>query len=725
MINFAENLQIQAMKKFLPLFFCLCTIISLNAQTIAEIQGTSQDSPYDGQEVSTSGIVTATHGDGYYLQDGTAVRSGIYVYDQTYSPALGDSIQLTGTVDEFFNLTELKDISAFTVISSNNPLPTPIVLSTEGIVDEDYEGMLVQVVAAICTDPELGHGEWQLDDGSGPCAVDDLLFGFNPMLNTAYTVSGLLHYSFSAYKIVPRSAEDIEIALPLYFTRTPKETTISQNELTISWETNVTASTEVAYGLTPDLELGTLTGFSVGNEHEITITGLSPATIYYVQAFSTLEMDTTPTIVQVMSTASNSSGEIKVYFNHSVDHAVATNELAVSTDHIIDTIISYIDRAHQTLDVTMYEVENQEIVDAINAAYDRGVLVRYISDDEGNNSILDNLNPNIPLLKGNPEGIMHDKFLLIDRDDVDNCWVMTGSMNHTHNNLGWDYNNVICIQDQSLVKAYTLEFNEMWGGDGPQPNMANIKFGNQKTDNTPHCFNINNTPVALYFSPSDGTANKIKAAIDTAENEVAFAILAFTENSLGDAILDAHNRGLDVKGIIDYVEFNGSEFDYLVDNGVDVIDYQNADGSQWPDGPTLHHKYAIIDYATGNNPLVITGSHNWTASANSIHDENTLMIYDARLANLYYQEFNARFNNLVNPVTEAELLPLEIFPNPVENSLRLNLPESGVLQITNLTGQVVMEKKVVAGQMALDVSGLPNGLLVIRLNDYLGRVVKF
>ena len=112
--------------------------------------------------------------------------------------------------------------------------------------------------------------------------------------------------------------------------------------------------------------------------------------------------DETPTSIQVMSTASNSSGDIKVYFNQPVDHSVATGELAVYTEYIIDTIIYYIDNSQHTLDVTMYETENQEIVDAINAAYDRSVQVRVISDvDEStNNAVLDNLNPNIPLLKG-------------------------------------------------------------------------------------------------------------------------------------------------------------------------------------------------------------------------------------------------------------------------------------------------------------------------------------
>ena len=76
---------------------------------------------------------------------------------------------------------------------------------------------------------------------------------------------------------------------------------------------------------------------------------------------------------------------------------------------------------------------------------------------------------------------------------------------------------------------------------------------------------------------------------------------------------------------------------------------------------TLHHKYAIVDYAQGSTtPLLITGSHNWSASANSIHDENTLLIYDHTLANIYYQEFSARFQGFTDATNDVEIDPLEI-----------------------------------------------------------------
>ena len=712
------------MKKILLFVNIILLTLTIQAQTIAEIQGPGDDSPLVDQVVTTTGIITATTNQSYFIQDGTAIRSGIYVFDSNFSPAVGDSITITGTVAEFFNLTELVSITDLIVHSSGHDLPEPLILNTADANNEDYEGMLISVSSATCTDTDLGFGEWEINDGSGPLVVDDLLFAFVPTLNVDYAITGPLTFTFGQYKLLPTSADAIIVDLALFFTIDPKENNITQNAITLNWETNIPANAHVEYGLTPNFELGSSNNMHGETSHSITLDGLEPGTIYYTRIYSTSGDDESPSFNRVVATASNSSGKINVYFNHSVDHSVSNGPLAVATSNIVDTIISYIDLAQNTLDVTMYETESDEIVAAINAAHTRGVTVRVISDDVGNNASFDNLDPAIGYIKGNTEGIMHNKFIIVDRNDVDNAWVMTGSMNHTIANLGWDYNNVICIQDQTLAKAYTLEFEEMWGGMGNAPNVLNLKFGAEKSDNTPHCFNVNGVPMELYFSPSDGTAREIKHAIDSAKNEVAFAILVFTENSLGNAVLDAHNRGLDVKGIIDYVEFNGSEFDFLMNNGVDVMDYQNADGSQWPDGPTLHHKYAIIDYETGDNPLLITGSHNWSASANSIHDENYLFIYDADIANIYFQEFNARFNGMLDAIYDPELTPLNIYPNPGSNELMVELPEAGILKLFDLKGISLKQFDFQAGVNAVDVSDLPTGFYLLRSQGFIGKFIK-
>jgi hypothetical protein len=96
----------------------------------------------------------------------------------------------------------------------------------------------------------------------------------------------------------------------------------------------------------------------------------------------------------------------------------------------------------------------------------------------------------------------------------------------------------------------------------------------------------------------------------------------------------------------------------------------------------LHHKYMIIDQAApGSDPMLFTGSHNWSAAADNENDENTLIIHDATLPNIYYQQFVKRFvDNMgvlfelttpptaVNDVAEtgiAQLLTVQVLDNDI------------------------------------------------------------
>lgn len=646
------------MKKYLLLSFLIALVNFSFAQTnIYNIQGQTDVSPYNNQTVTTSGIVTGIFSKGYFIQDGIGAWNGIYIYDQTNKPNLGDELTIAGTVSEYYNFTEIKSITNYTVKSTGNKLPDPVIVST-GEMQEKYESVLIQVKAAKCTNQNLGYGEWELNDGSGKCIIDDMGIPYTPIEGISYNVTGILNFSYGNFMMEPRDNNDIEMIESLHITQGPTQTNLLKTGFTITWETNDTSSTEIKYGLTSDLELGSITGENNVKNHTINFTGLSPATIYYMKIFSVSGTDTTPTSTKLFSTVSNSSGNIKVYFNHSVDTTVSSGTNATYTPSISDTVISYLNKAQKTIDITMYDIDNENIVSAINEAYNKGVKIRFITDsliDSIENPILSELNQGIPLVRGNIDGIMHDKFIIIDADEINNSWVMTGSTNYNEANLVKDYNNMICIQDQSLAKAFQLEFNEMWGSDNNIPNKNNEKFGSEKTDNTPHQFLINDIPIECYFSPSDNTTSKIANAINSADDNLEFGVLVFTENSLGTAVLKAHNRGVNVKGIIDYVEYTGNEYDNLVANGVQVLDYENPDGSQWPEGATFHHKYAIIDQNnTSSDPTLITGSHNWSASAESRNDENTLIIHDATITNLYYQEFTQRFNELLTPVLKDD-----------------------------------------------------------------------
>ena len=96
-------------------------------KTIAEIQGTGTESPIKGSTATTTGVVTAafpTGGfDGFYIQTGgpdttPGASDGLFVYEPGFSGiAVGDSVQVSGTVKEFSGLTEL-DASSVTKVAA-------------------------------------------------------------------------------------------------------------------------------------------------------------------------------------------------------------------------------------------------------------------------------------------------------------------------------------------------------------------------------------------------------------------------------------------------------------------------------------------------------------------------------------------------------------------------------------------------------------------------------
>jgi phosphatidylserine/phosphatidylglycerophosphate/cardiolipin synthase-like enzyme len=88
-------------------------------------------------------------------------------------------------------------------------------------------------------------------------------------------------------------------------------------------------------------------------------------------------------------------------------------------------------------------------------------------------------------------------------------------------------------------------------------------------------------------------------------------------------------RGVDVLGVFDESQLRsntGSEYEWLLGAGLDV----RIDGS--PD--KLHHKVIIID-----GRIVITGSYNFSVSAESRNDENLVVIFDEEVAGVYLEEW--------------------------------------------------------------------------------------
>ncbi|MCB0772692.1 MAG: T9SS type A sorting domain-containing protein, partial [Flavobacteriales bacterium] len=129
----------------------------------------------------------------------------------------------------------------------------------------------------------------------------------------------------------------------------------------------------------------------------------------------------------------------------------------------------------------------------------------------------------------------------------------------------------------------------------------------------------------------------------------------------------------------------------------------------------LHHKYAILDQGTlTTDPRVATGSHNWTASAETVNDENTLIIHDARVANLFFQEWSARHSDVAAIGEEAPAEALAAWPIPADRLLHLRPSGLGPALITvhDATGREVYRMET-NGLATICTGDWPAGVYVV------------
>lgn len=287
-----------------------------------------------------------------------------------------------------------------------------------------------------------------------------------------------------------------------------------------------------------------------------------------------------------------------------------------------------IDGARLSVDVAIYSLDLQSIRDALIHASQRGVVVRIVmeSDNMDDSEVQDLKDAGIPLIGDKQEGLMHDKFAVIDRSDV---W--TGSMNYTVSSAYKDNNNLICIHSKQVAEDYTNEFEEMF---------TNNLFGPEKATKTPYSkLIISGTPMEVYFSPEDHVVNRIVGLISGAQESIEFMAYSFTSNDIGSAMVGQAQAGIKVTGVMDadQVKSNqGTEYDPFIKAGLDV----RLDGNNG----LMDHKVIIID-----QKIVITGSYDFTARSEDNNDENVVIISSPGVAAKYLEEFQKVYAQAQQP----------------------------------------------------------------------------
>lgn len=133
--------------------------------------------------------------------------------------------------------------------------------------------------------------------------------------------------------------------------------------------------------------------------------------------------------------------------------------------------------------------------------------------------------------------------------------------------------------------------------------------------------------IDVCFSATEDCLSKLIYWIDRANKSIHVLIYSFTEDKLSEALIKARDRGVSVEIVFEEDQVSQySEYYKLRDSNVKVY----LDGNRY----SMHHKVMIID-----SLIVVTGSYNWSYSAENRNDENFVIIKSESMGALFEKEF--------------------------------------------------------------------------------------
>jgi phosphatidylserine/phosphatidylglycerophosphate/cardiolipin synthase-like enzyme len=341
------------------------------------------------------------------------------------------------------------------------------------------------------------------------------------------------------------------------------------------------------------------------------------------------------------------------HVGRALDYSVAFNERVTTASHTTTeqtglerSLLDLIEGATSSIDVAIYGLDRQSVVDALVDAHNGGVTVRVVGDDDAasgaySSSYQQLTDAGISVVTDSSGSIQHNKFAIVDGEIV---W--TGSTNLTDTGFTLNANNSIVITDTTLASVYQTEFDEMYTGD----------FHSDKADNTAHLFDYAGTRVESFFSPTDLVAFEVWEELAGADETIHFAMFFWTDDLLTDRVVERLGDGVQVYGVWDEL---GAASPYSAD---ETLAAAGAQIKVEDFAGKVHHKFAVID-VEGSAPTVILGSYNWTDAGAYDNDENTLIIHDRELARAYYQEWE-RLQSELGPFYNYLPLVMKIIPTP-------------------------------------------------------------
>jgi len=184
-------------------------------------------------------------------------------------------------------------------------------------------------------------------------------------------------------------------------------------------------------------------------------------------------------------------------------------------------------------------------------------------------------------------------------------------------------------------------------------------------------FLISLAKTEVYFSLYDNPQKEIIKNINQAEAFINIAMYVFTDKQIAASLINAQDKGVKVRVYLDksQIESTYSISRLLVERGIKTRISSN--------NYIMHNKFAIID-----NRLLLTGSYNWTFSANNRNDENLMVIDDSGIIEIFQNQFINLWTNKYSSERTKELFDkakVDFLPT----SPTLAKPEDKVININS------------------------------------------
>jgi phosphatidylserine/phosphatidylglycerophosphate/cardiolipin synthase-like enzyme len=252
----------------------------------------------------------------------------------------------------------------------------------------------------------------------------------------------------------------------------------------------------------------------------------------------------------------------------------------------------------------------------------------------------------------------HNKFIVVTRQEqAEGVW--TGSTNLTPTGLFTQINNAIYIDQTALAEQYRTQWKRLADAQSEVPSTL------KKSNAAPAKGIAAPVSVQPWFTPTvkQNDIARLKELVRNAKDGILF--LAFMPGPTGPLIdiLEERAEGQYVRGVVNQFVAGGNpgiKATLIGGSASDPLDLDvfNPDGIQrqfafWAKefskggriSVLVHSKVMCID-PFGDNPVVVTGSHNFSSAASESNDENFVVIEgDKALAKAYAAHIMSAYNH--------------------------------------------------------------------------------